>query len=82
MVLDAPDTDTATLGQQIWVLTGDKLETALEMGKLCRVVTSGMKEVILSASDREQMTTTLDKALGDTQVRRHRLDSMVCISNV
>lgn len=50
-------------GIKIWVLTGDKLETSLEMGKLCRVVTPGMKEVILQAVTRDEMTQRLDAAL-------------------
>ncbi|RLN96103.1 hypothetical protein BBJ28_00024677, partial [Nothophytophthora sp. Chile5] len=50
---------------QIWVLTGDKLETSLQMGKLCRVVTPGMQEVIISGSNRDEMTRQLEKAFED-----------------
>jgi magnesium-transporting ATPase (P-type) len=50
------------------VLTGDKLETALEMGKLCHVVTPGMKEIILSAPTRELMAKAIEKALAESQV--------------
>ncbi|DBA02167.1 TPA: hypothetical protein N0F65_004802, partial [Lagenidium giganteum] len=54
-------------GLKIWVLTGDKLETSLEMGKLCRVVTPGMKEVILRASTKEEMAKKLETALRDSE---------------
>ncbi|TMW57079.1 hypothetical protein Poli38472_003004 [Pythium oligandrum] len=54
-------------GIKIWVLTGDKLETSLEMGKLCRVVVPGMKECILQATNRDTMCKELDTALRDVQ---------------
>ncbi|RLN88050.1 hypothetical protein BBJ28_00019083 [Nothophytophthora sp. Chile5] len=50
---------------QIWVLTGDKLETSLQMGKLCRVVTPSMREVVISGSNRDEMTEQLEKAFED-----------------
>ncbi|KAG6608948.1 P-type ATPase (P-ATPase) Superfamily [Phytophthora cinnamomi] len=50
-------------GIKIWVLTGDKLETSLEMGKLCRVVTPKMQEVIIQGATRNEMTLQLEKAL-------------------
>jgi len=51
-------------GIKIWVLTGDKLETSLQMGKLCGVVTSTMREVILKASTEVGMAREIDEALG------------------
>uniref|UniRef100_H3GLM7 Phospholipid-transporting ATPase n=1 Tax=Phytophthora ramorum TaxID=164328 RepID=H3GLM7_PHYRM len=54
-------------GIKIWVLTGDKLETSLEMGKLCRVVTPQMQEVIIQAATRSDMTQQLDKALQNSK---------------
>ncbi|KAG1708907.1 hypothetical protein DVH05_022539 [Phytophthora capsici] len=54
-------------GIKIWVLTGDKLETSLEMGKLCRVVTPKMQEVIIQASTRHEMTEQLEKALQNSK---------------
>ncbi|KAG7396041.1 hypothetical protein PHYBOEH_002864 [Phytophthora boehmeriae] len=54
-------------GIKIWVLTGDKLETSLEMGKLCRVVTPTMQEVIIRGNTRSEMTQQLQKALENSQ---------------
>uniref|UniRef100_K3WLK8 Phospholipid-transporting ATPase n=1 Tax=Globisporangium ultimum (strain ATCC 200006 / CBS 805.95 / DAOM BR144) TaxID=431595 RepID=K3WLK8_GLOUD len=54
-------------GIKIWVLTGDKLETSVEMGKLCRVVTPGMREIILRGSTREEMSQRLDTALREAK---------------
>ncbi|TYZ66898.1 hypothetical protein PybrP1_002072 [[Pythium] brassicae (nom. inval.)] len=63
--------DTVSLfqkaGIKIWVLTGDKLETSVEMGKLCRVVTPGMREVILRAATREEMSQRIDTALRESR---------------
>ncbi|KUF86733.1 hypothetical protein AM588_10002449 [Phytophthora nicotianae] len=55
-------------GIKIWVLTGDKLETSLEMGKLCRVVTPKMQEVIIQGTTRYEMTQQLEKALQNSKV--------------
>ncbi|KAE8894951.1 Phospholipid-transporting ATPase [Phytophthora fragariae] len=54
-------------GIKIWVLTGDKLETSLEMGKLCRVVTPKMQEVIIQAATRNEMTHQLEKAIENSK---------------
>ncbi|ETI56065.1 hypothetical protein F441_01302 [Phytophthora nicotianae CJ01A1] len=54
-------------GIKIWVLTGDKLETSLEMGKLCRVVTPKMQEVIIQGTTRYEMTQQLEKALQNSK---------------
>ncbi|KAG6963700.1 hypothetical protein JG687_00006390 [Phytophthora cactorum] len=54
-------------GIKIWVLTGDKLETSLEMGKLCRVVTPKMQEVIIRGATRHEMTQQLEKALENSK---------------
>ncbi len=37
---------------RVWVLTGDKQETAIEIGKSCKLIQPGMKEIILSSSNR------------------------------
>lgn len=39
------------------------------MGKLCRVVTPGMREVILRGTTREEMAQRIDAALREAKVR-------------
>jgi hypothetical protein len=39
------------------------------MGKLCRVVTPNMQEVIIQAATRAEMTQQLEKALQNSKVR-------------
>ncbi|CEG44963.1 p-type atpase (p-atpase) superfamily [Plasmopara halstedii] len=54
-------------GIKIWVLTGDKLETSLEIGKLCQVVTSKMQEIILRVATREIFIAQLECALQNSK---------------
>jgi phospholipid-transporting ATPase len=44
---------------RIWVLTGDKQETAIEIGKACRLIQPQMQEIILSSSSREEFVKKL-----------------------
>jgi P-type E1-E2 ATPase len=36
---------------RVWVLTGDKQETAIEIGKSCKLIQSHMKEIVLSSAN-------------------------------
>jgi phospholipid-translocating P-type ATPase (flippase) len=44
---DVPQTiaDLATAGVKLWVLTGDKITTAIEIAKSCRLLTAGMEQL-------------------------------------
>jgi phospholipid-transporting ATPase len=56
----------ATLMQadiKLWVLTGDKQETAIEIGKSCKLLNDDMKLVILSSRDKEQFIRRLERNL-------------------
>lgn len=41
-------------GVQIWVLTGDKLETAINIALACRLFTEGMQRVIVDIRSEEE----------------------------
>ncbi|KAH7433506.1 hypothetical protein KP509_07G072400 [Ceratopteris richardii] len=41
-------------GIKVWMLTGDKQETAISIGFSCDLLTHGMKQVIINASDKQQ----------------------------
>lgn len=45
---------------RLWVLTGDKQETAIEIGKACKLIQPHMKEVILSSMSKEEFILKLD----------------------
>ncbi|CDW89464.1 p-type atpase [Stylonychia lemnae] len=44
---------------RVWVLTGDKQETAIEIGKSCKLIQSNMKEVVLTSKNRDDFKTRL-----------------------
>ncbi|XP_057542625.1 putative phospholipid-transporting ATPase 9 [Amaranthus tricolor] len=52
----------AQAGIKIWVLTGDKMETAINIGFACSLLRQGMKQIIINLEDPE--IKTLEK-LGD-----------------
>lgn len=45
---------------RLWVLTGDKQETAIEIAKSCKLIQEDMKEVILSSKSKEDFVARLD----------------------
>ena len=44
---------------RVWVLTGDKQETAIEIGKACKLIQSHMQEIILSSSSKIEFISKL-----------------------
>lgn len=57
-----PDTIAVLMaaGIRVWVLTGDKQETAIEIGKACNLITKDMKLLDLSATSQAQLCSLLD----------------------
>ena len=53
--MDVGDTihDLKTAGIKVWVLTGDKVETAINIGYSCRLLNDEMSQFILEKSDPE-----------------------------
>ena len=39
----------------MWVLTGDKKETAIEIGKSCNLINEDMELIILSSSNENEL---------------------------
>ena len=50
-------------GLKVWVLTGDKQETAMNIGFSCKLLTKEMDTIILNASSIETIKTMLKKTL-------------------
>lgn len=44
---------------RVWVLTGDKQETAIEIGKSCKLIQQGMKEIVLSSKSKDDFMAKL-----------------------
>ncbi|KAG2220443.1 hypothetical protein INT45_004185 [Circinella minor] len=55
--------ELAQSGIRLWVLTGDKTETAINIGFACNLITNDMRMIILKASDRESTKKQLTDAL-------------------
>lgn len=52
-----------TAGIKVWVLTGDKQETAIEIGKSCNLINeSKMELVVLSSKSKEELQKRLFEA--------------------
>ena len=48
---------------RVWVLTGDKQETAIEIGKSCKLIQEDMKVVILTSHSMEELHQKLSEEL-------------------
>ncbi len=46
---------------RVWVLTGDKQETAIEIAKACRLIQEGMKTSILSSTSVDDFKAKLEQ---------------------
>lgn len=44
---------------RVWVLTGDKQETAIEIGKACKLVQPHMQLIILSSASKQEFNEKL-----------------------
>ncbi|ORX44091.1 phospholipid-translocating P-type ATPase [Hesseltinella vesiculosa] len=60
-----PDTiaQLATSGIKLWVLTGDKTETAINIGYACNLITNDMEMIVIQTSDRDETLQQLNDAL-------------------
>lgn len=45
---------------RVWVLTGDKQETAIEIGKSCQLIQTDMKQIVLSSDSQEEFIKKLE----------------------
>lgn len=55
--------ELAKSGIKLWVLTGDKTETAINIGFSCNLLTTEMELLVLSASSREDTAKLLEDTL-------------------
>jgi phospholipid-transporting ATPase len=57
-------------GIKLWLLTGDKQETAINIGLSSRLINKTMKLLILSASSREACNAAMDAMIAEQQAAR------------
>lgn len=67
--LDVPDTIEALLSAHInvWVITGDKRETAINIGFACSLLSSDMRLITLDSSDPNVLLNQMNTALSDNE---------------
>ncbi|KAA1470665.1 calcium transporting ATPase [Dentipellis sp. KUC8613] len=67
-----PDTihTLQTAGIKVWVLTGDRQETAINIGMSCRLITESMNLVIINEDNLHDTKETLEKRLNAIKSQR------------
>ncbi|KAJ4957996.1 hypothetical protein NE237_025107 [Protea cynaroides] len=55
----------AQAGLKIWVLTGDKMETAINIGYACSLLRHGMKQICITTMNTESLDQDDKKAVGE-----------------
>lgn len=50
-------------GIKVWVLTGDKQETAISIGYSCKLLTSQMTQIIINSNSKESCRKSLQEAM-------------------
>ncbi|XP_077216942.1 putative phospholipid-transporting ATPase 4 isoform X2 [Tasmannia lanceolata] len=53
----------AQAGLKIWVLTGDKMETAINIGFACSLLRQGMKQIVISTANVDALASVPEKAV-------------------
>ncbi len=48
---------------RVWVLTGDKQETAIEIGKSCSLIAPSMKVAILSSNNQSELLEKMENEI-------------------
>jgi len=56
----------------IWVLTGDKIETAINIGFSARLLDNSMYQVIIQTSDDSEILNILNQSLQDLRERKEK----------
>lgn len=54
-------------GLKVWVLTGDKQETAISIGFSCKLLTGEMKQIVINANSRDSCRTKLAEAVASSE---------------
>lgn len=71
-------------GIKIWVLTGDRQETAINIGMSCRLLSEDMNLLIINEESKEATRTNIMekvRALHDHQISEHDLDTLALVAD-
>ena len=58
---------------RVWVLTGDKQETAIEIGKSCSLIQPDMRTIILTSKDEEELLANLKNERETFSIQKKRI---------
>lgn len=67
----------AEAGIKIWMLTGDKEETAINIGHACRLINDGMRLLIINQEDLAKLTAQVDALYQSSDVQSRIKDQKV-----
>ena len=69
---DVGDTifDIKRAGIQLWVLTGDKVETAINIGHSCKLLHDAMNMFILEKIDHKELRLEINEAISNQNVTK------------
>lgn len=59
-------------GIRVWVLTGDKVETAMTIGYSCNLLQPGMINYQVVTDNRDEISQILEKAWGDISKEKQK----------
>ena len=54
-------------GIKIWVLTGDKIETAINIGFACKLLTNSLIQIIIDGREKYQVEKSIESALANIE---------------
>ncbi|KAF7022367.1 hypothetical protein CFC21_035151 [Triticum aestivum] len=57
-------------GMKVWILTGDKQETAISIGYSCKLLTNDMTQIVINNNSKESCKKSLGEALARTKEHR------------
>eukprot|EP00347_Sterkiella_histriomuscorum_P008769 403343827 len=64
-------------GIKVWVLTGDKIETAINIGYSCQLLNNDMLQVVIDGSNGQEIIAALNDA--EIKVKENRQDQKIAI---
>ena len=61
----------------MWVLTGDKIETAVNIGHSCKLLTSSMKQHLVDEKEESMIRKCLNDIILELQIKPGNLTNII-----
>ena len=72
--------DIKRAGVQLWVLTGDKVETAINIGHSCQLLHTAMNMFILQELESKKVQVEITEALANQRLTKQARDNAVIVA--